>query len=184
MDILNEPCKTFVGAVRHHGHFTEDAAVRERLRSFCERIMREGAKVFVDEEYPPGSGKAMIVNEVAGRLCLVDGNAHLVALLACDPDLTLGSLVETVGRGDFVRLWREGWEAGSGQDCAYDIYVPLGADVALILGSRLGVDGFKQPPEDINVIPSSIAFDSPLFSLCDRGRALSETAECVRAMLR
>lgn len=184
MDALREPCKTFVGAVRHHGYFTGQASALNRIRDFCGRIARDGARAFVDEEYPVGSGKAMIVNEVEGRLCLVDGNAHLVALLVCDPELTLGGLAEAVGRSDFIRLWQGGWEQGSGQEGAYDIYVPLEADVSRIPGSRSGVDGFKQPPEDINVIPPTVPFDSPLFSLCDRGRILAETANSVRRFCR
>ncbi|WP_139652106.1 hypothetical protein [Raoultibacter phocaeensis] len=179
MNAMSERCGGFVGAVRHHRYFTEDDSARTRLQSFCERIEREGAKAFIDEEYPCGSGKAMIVNEVAGRFCLVDGNAHLVALVACDPDLTLARLVEVVGRSDFVRVWREGWESDSGQACAYDIYVPIDADVSRIPESRPGVDGFKQPPESINIVPACVAFDSPLFALSDRGRMLAETAACV-----
>lgn len=179
MDVLNERCGSFIGAVRHHLYFTESIAARQRLQRFSEMVARDGVKAFIDEEYPAGSGKAMIVNEVAGRLCLVDGNAHLVALLTVDPDLTLGSLIEAVERDDFVRIWIEGWEAGSGQERAYDIYIPIEADVSRIPESRLGVDGFKRPPEDINIIPASIAFDSPLFAPADQGRPLEETAACV-----
>lgn len=121
-----------------------------------------------------------MVRFASGRTPGAYGNAHLVALVACDPDLTLEKLAEAAGRSDFIRVWRDGWEAGSGQACAYDIYVPLDADVSRIPDSRLGVDGFKEPPEDINVIPPHIAFDSLLLALYDRGRTLAETAECMR----
>lgn len=175
-DAMTVPCATFVGAVRHHAHFLESEAARARLLGFRDDVRTNGVRAFVDREYPPGSGKAMIVNEVAGRFCLVDGNAHLVALVMCDADLTLARLVEEAGRADFVRLWRDGWERGSGQEAAYETFIPIDADTANVPGAREGVDGFKRPPQPTKIVPSTIAFDSPLFAEADRGRALGETA--------
>lgn len=178
-DVQNVPCATFVGAVRHHRHFTEDEAARARLAAFCARIAGAGVRAFVDGEYPAGSGKAIIVNEAAGRLCLVDGNAHLVALTACMPDLTLARLVELAGRDDFVHVWREGWEEGSGQMEPYDVYIPFAADAAAVPGCREGTDCFKDPPQPTKIIPATVAFDSSLFAPADRGRPLGETARAL-----
>lgn len=175
MDVATIPCRTFVGAVRHHRHFTEDEAARRRLESFRERIAVHGVKAFVDEEYPPGSGKAVIVNEIAGRGFLVDGNAHLVALVACVPDLTLTQLAELAGRDDFIRIWREGWEPGSGQGEAYEVFIPSATDARLVPGCYDGTDGFKDPPQPTKIMPATVPFDSASFAPEDRGRPLCET---------
>lgn len=180
MDVWNASCGELVGAVRHHRYFTEDEEALARLVGFCQRIELKGVKAFVDEEYPPGSSKAMIVNEVAGRLCLVDGNAHMVALVACRPDLTLAELVECAGRTDFVRVWKDGWEEGSGQSVPYEVYIPRNADASSIPRCRDGVDGFKDPPQPTKVILATVAFDTPLLPACDRGRPVGETARFVR----
>ena len=179
MDVWSDPCAQLVGAVRHHRHFVEDEAARLRLAGFCERIRGEGVRAFFDAEYPSGGGKAIIVNEAQGRLNLVDGNAHLVALVACDEHVTLADLVREVGRDDFVRTWRDGWEAGSGQEGAYDVYIPMDADASRIPGCREGTDWFKSPPQPTKIISADIAFDSPLFAPEDRGRPLGETARAL-----
>lgn len=175
MDVASVPCRTFIGAVRPHRHFTEDEFARHQLESFRARIEADGLRAFVDAEYPAGSGKAVIVNDVAGRCCLVDGNAHLVALVACRPDLTLAQLVDEAGRDDFVRLWREGWEDGSGQDKPYEVYIPTDVDARAVPGCHDGTDWFKSPPQPTKIMPSSVAFDSVLFRPDDRGRPLEET---------
>lgn len=182
MDVSTVPCSTFVGAVRHHHHFLEDEGARARLESFCSRIVEKGMKAFLDEEYPPGSGKAFIVNEVAGRLCLVDGNAHMVAIVRCLPDVTLADLVQTAGRDDFVRIWRGGWEEGSGQTSPYEVYLPVATNTSRVPGCYEGVDGFKNPPAPTKIMPAGIAFDSPLFDPVDRGRPLGETARCLNEL--
>lgn len=173
--VWDMPCAGLIGAIRHHAHFLEDDAARSRLSRFRARIDERGARAFLDEEYPAASGKAFIVNEAAGQACLVDGNAHLLAILSCEPDLTLGGLAQAAGRADIVRIWHEGWEEGSGQDAPYDVYIPHAADASRIPGAREGMDGFKNPPIPVNVIPASVAFSSPLFAARDRGRALGET---------
>lgn len=179
MDVWNTPCAEFVGAIRHHRHFVEDEAARVRLVGFCGHIRREGAKAFLDAEYPAGGGKAFIVNEVAGRLNLADGNAHLVALVACDSQVTLARLVELAGRDDFVRVWRDGWEEGSGQEKPYEVYIPMATDGADVPGCYKGTDWFKDPPQPTKIIPATVAFDSPLFAPEDRGRPLGETARAL-----
>lgn len=175
MDVWTVPCAEFVGAVRHHRHFTENEAARRRLASFCERIERAGMKAFVDEEYPAGSGKAFIVNQVDGRLFLADGNAHMVSLVRCFPDLTLKRLEIETQRRDLVRFWVAGWEAGSNQEKPYDVFVPMQADVSRIPGAYTTEDSFKDPPEPTKAIPAAVPFDSPLLSVEDRGCPLEET---------
>lgn len=174
------PCAELVGAIGHHAYFLESSAAQERLRGFRNRILESGVRAFLDEEYPRESGKAFIVNEAAGQCCLVDGNAHMLALLACEPDLTVGGLVRMAGRAEVVRIWSDGWEGGSGQDAPYDVYIPHAADASRIPAAREGVDGFKNPPIPVKIIPASIAFSSPLFSARDRGRALGETLSALR----
>lgn len=175
MDVATVPCRTFVGAVRHHRHFTENAAARERIATFRARIEADGVRAFVDAEYPPGSGKAFIVNETAGRLCLVDGNAHLVALVACRPELTLAQLMSEAKRSDIVRFWRDGWEEGSGQEAAYEVFIPQATDATRIPGCYDGTDWFKSSPQPTKIMPATVPFDSPLFAPEDRGRTLEET---------
>ena len=70
---------------------------------------------------------------------------------------------------------------GSGQTAPYDTYVPVGVDLRRIPGAHRSVDRFKNPPEPTQVIPSTIAFSSPLFSWRDRGRTLGETARALSA---
>lgn len=182
MDVLTAPCSEMIGAIRHHAHFTESEEARVRIGGFVRTIRELGVQGFVDREYPVGSGKAFIVNEAAGRLCVVDGNAHLVALAMHDPAITLAKLVEATGRPEVVRLWREGWEAGSGQDRPFDVYIPFEADASRIPACREGLDGFKNPPLRMKIIPADIAFDSPLFSVADRGRPIGETVRALQEL--
>lgn len=177
--ILSMPCAEFVGAVCHHSYFTGSDAARERIAGFVARIGRWGASNFVDEEYPAGAEKRIILNIIDGKVCVTDGNAHLVALVAACPGFHLGQLWRSGSEGGLVRVWRCGWEDGSGQDVPYDTYVPLTADVSRIPGAHAGTDWFKQPPESINVIPSNVPYDSELFSAGDRGRTLGETVEAL-----
>lgn len=189
-DVWSEPCSSFVGAVGHHAHFTQCARARERIAHFCETIRHVGTAAFIEREYPrPGEmpadradAKAIIVNVVNATPCLVDGNAHLVSLVMCDPGLTLSGLVHQAGRCDFVRIWHEGWEPGSRQDGPYVTYIPPDTDVRRIPWAQDGVNGFVQPPARVKVIPSGIAFDSTLFSVADRGRPLGETARSLLLM--
>ena len=178
-NVMTMPCTEFVGAVRHHAHFLEDEASRARLRRFRDAIRAEGVRAFLDREYPAGGDKALIVNVTAGRTCLVDGNAHLVALVMCDVGVTLARLVEESGRADFVRRWHDGWEEGSGQEAAYEVYLPLDADTSRIPEAYEGTDWFKDPSQPTKIMPATIAFDSPLFAERDRGRPLGETARRV-----
>lgn len=181
--LMDRPCRTFVGAVRHHAHFVEDEAARARLAWFCDVIRTRGMAAFLAREYPPGSDKALIVNEIGGTPCVVDGNAHLVALVLCDPYVTLARIVEAAGRAGIVRLWKEGWEAGSGQEAAYETYIPVDADTTRLSEAYEGTDWFKDPPQPTKVIPSTIPFDTPALSERDRGRTLAETAEALRPLL-
>ena len=83
------------------------------------------------------------------------------------------------GAPDLVRLWQDGWEDGSGQDAAYDVYIPIGTDTARIPEAREGTDWFKDPPAPTKIVPATIPFDTPLLSEADRGRPL---IEAVRAL--
>lgn len=181
--IMHTPCAAFIGAVGHHAHFTGDDAARTRLVGFCRRIREQGARIYLNEEYPARGGKAFIVNLTQGKPCLVDGNAHMVALVACDPQLTLARLVEIAGRDDIIRLWQDGWEDGSDQDDAYDVYIPVGTDTGRVPEARVDTDWFKQPPSPTKVIPATIPFDSPLLAENDRGRLIGETAAWLRGLL-
>ena len=80
-----------------------------------------------------------------------------------------------MGRDDLVRLWQDGWEDGSGQNAAYDVYIPVGTDTARIPETREGTDWFKDPPAPTKIVPATIPFDTPLLSEADRGRPLIET---------
>lgn len=180
MHVMSTPCGEFIGAIGHHAHFTEDEAARRRIAGFCQTIREEGLRAFVEREYPRNAGKAIIVNEAEGAWCLVDGNAHLVSAVVCDPDLTLERLVEETGRPDAVRLWRGGWEDGSGQEGPYDVYIPLEIDTDRLPEWREGIDWFKESHPRIKIIPSDLRFDTPLLSSRDRGRPLAETAAALR----
>ena len=180
--IFDLPCLQFVGAVGHHAHFVENADARARIERFCAEIRTEGAAACLEREYPPGSEKTIIVNVVGRRAdhpgipCVVDGNAHLLACCMCLESLTLRKLVETSERPGIVRVWYDGWEEGSGQSAPYDTYVPVETDTRRIPRAYTAIDYFKEPPAPTKVIPSTIAFSSPLFSWRDRGRTLAETA--------
>lgn len=182
-DLMERPCGTFVGAVRHHAHFVGDEAARARLARFRDVVRTRGMAAFLAQEYPPGSDKALIVNEIGGTPCVVDGNAHLVALVLCDPDVTLARIVEAAGRAGIVRLWKDGWEAGSGQEAAYETYIPTATDTTRLPEAREGTDWFKDPPQPTKIMPSTIPFDTPALPERDRGRTLAETAEALRAVL-
>lgn len=177
--LLNAHCGKLIGAVGHHRHFTANSAARERLLRFRERILQEGAEAFFREEYPARSGKAFIVNVADGKACLVDGNAHLVSLVACFPLLKLSDLAALSGRTDIVRIWEDGWEEGSGQSAPYDVYVPVEIDTSHIPGARIDTDWFKHPPAPTKVIPPCISFDDPLFIPGDRGVPLFQTVRGV-----
>ncbi len=185
--LFSVPCLRFVGGVGHHTHFVEDAGARRRIGMLCSGVKSSGIPAFVEREYPRGSEKTIIVNVVGERKgrggipCVVDGNAHLLALCMAVEGLTLARLVELSGRSDIVRIWHDGWEGGSGQTAPYDTYVPVGVDLRRIPGAHRSVDRFKNPPEPTQVIPSTIAFSSPLFSWRDRGRTLGETARALSA---
>lgn len=188
LDIWNEPCARLIGAVGHHAYFTQNAGARERIDLFCGRIMRDGIVAFMGEEYPRlaaatpdrADAKAVIVNVINATPCLVDGNAHLLSLVMCRPDLTLAELVRLTRRIDFLRVWHDGWEPGSRQENPYDTYIPPDTDVRHVPGARDGVNGFVRPPARVKVIPSTIAFDSVLFSAADRGQPIGETARVLR----
>ena len=102
--LMEMPCASFVGAVGHHAYFTSNAAARDRIERLARLARCRGIRGFAAQEYPQGAGKAFIANLTQGKVCLVDGNAHMVALLAVDPQLTLASLAYQVGRDD-LRRW-------------------------------------------------------------------------------
>lgn len=180
--LMEMPCASFIGAVRHHAHFMQDVVAGERIDRLVRIARFRGLQTFVDWEYLAGGNKAFIVNLTQGKACLVDGNAHMVALIAADPKLTLASLVRQTGRNDLVRLWQDGWEDGSGQDAAYDVYIPVDTGTARIPEARVGTDWFKDPPAPTKIIPATIPFDTPLLSEADRGRPLIETV-CALGLL-
>lgn len=173
--LMEMPCASFIGAVGHHAYFTSNAAAKDRIERLARLARCRGIRGFAAQEYPQGAGKAFIANLTQGKVCLVDGNAHMVALLAVNPQLTLASLAYQVGRDDLVRLWQDGWEDGSGQNAAYDVYIPVGTDTARIPETREGTDWFKDPPAPTKIVPATIPFDTPLLSEADRGRPLIET---------
>ena len=180
--LLSMKCADFIGAPGHHAYFSENEAARARILQFRERI-RESVVDFMDEEYPVGGEKSFIVNMADGKPCLVDGNAHLVALITVMPDLTLENLIIALGRNDFVRLWENGWEDESGQFEPYDVYAPVGIDTTRIPGARVDTDWFKQPPAPTKVVPANVPYDSLRFSSHDRGLPLGETARCIIGFL-
>ena len=186
--VLQLPCSSFVGAVGHHAYFTRMSAARARIGGFCEAIRSRGIRAFIEAEYladrckGAAENKAFIVNVVGDAPCLIDGNAHLVALVLCDPDVTLARLCAVAGRTDFGRVWQAGWEKGSGQSAPYDVYVPPATRTDRIPGAREGMYGFKCPPVPIKIISAGIASNSPLFDEADRGRPLGETAAVLREM--
>lgn len=179
--VMGMPCAQLVGAVGHHAHFTSDDAARARVIGFREAVARRGLGAFLRDEYPTGSGKAFIVNVVDGVPCLIDGNAHLVGVVMAQPEVTLADVVEAAGCGDIVRIWDAGWEYGSGQETAYDVYVPIETDISRIVGAREGVDYFKKPPQPTKIVPGTIASCSTLFAERDRGVALGLTAAALSA---
>lgn len=187
--VLGLPCSSLVGAVGHHTYFLRTPAARARIARFCEAIRSEGIGAFLEAEYPRarkggarGEGKAFIVNVVGGTPCLIDGNAHLMSLVLCHPAVTLAELCEAAGRDDLVRIWRAGWEEGSGQAAPYDVYIPPDTRTDRIPGARRGVDGFRQPPLVIKIVSAGIASDSLLFDEADRGRPLGQTAAALREL--
>ena len=170
-------CRDLVGAVGHHWFFSHNAAAQERLSGFVRDIRRDGVDWFLREHYPRTGEKRVIVNQIGGRFYLVDGNAHMLALVLANPGIRFSGLVDAVGHGSFARFWRDGWEEGSGQVEPYETYIPFDTDTERLPSAREGYDAFKPTPERIKIIPSNIPFDSPLLSERDRGRPLGETAE-------
>lgn len=179
MDVWQTPCAQFIGAIGHHTFFLQDASARARLQRFCTAIRQNGVAWFLKREYPQGLDKAIIVNRIGDALYVVDGNAHLLSLVLCDASITLRALVQAAGHQHFVRIWQDGWEAGSGQREAYETYIPPTTDTTRVPQWRAGVDGFKQPPISIKIIPSNVPFDSACFAACDRGRPLQQTAQAL-----
>lgn len=122
--LFSVPCLRFVGGVGHHAHFVEDTGARRRIGMLCSGVKSSGIPAFVEREYPRGSEKTIIVNVVGERKgrggipCVVDGNAHLLALCMAVEGLTLARLVELSGRSDIVRIWHDGWEGGFRSDGA------------------------------------------------------------------
>lgn len=172
------PVGRLIGAVGHHTYFLTDNAARQRVCTMARTIDDKGLGAFLHSEYPPGTDKGWIFNEMRGHLYVTDGNAHLVALCLARPGLTLGQLAEN-GGARLIRFWQEGWEEGSGQQQAYDTYIPFGIDTRALANCRVGLDHFKQPPQQIKIIPSDVPYDDAAFTPEDRGRPLQETARAL-----
>lgn len=174
MDWSSLQCAELIGAIGHHHYFLSNTAARTRLKRFCREIQNDGQEAFLQREYPAFSDKAVILNQIGKRVFVVDGNAHLLALLLCCATLTVGCLQRI--HPTLFRFWRNGWEDGSGQSAAYDTYIPRSINASRLAGARQGMDGFQSPPSPIWVIPSNIPFDTKALKPEDRGYPLGETA--------
>lgn len=171
-----------VGAVGHHAFFLTSASAQNRIQIHVNRILAFGLKQYLNEEYLSTIqnnklSKSFIINEIENRHFLLDGNLHMVAIILALPATTIGDIVQAAGRADIIRFWKNGYEDSPAiQKNPYDTYIPLHICTDKIAGAHKGMDYFKNPPEEIFIIPSNIPYDSMLFSPPQQGQPLGITA--------
>lgn len=171
-----------IGAVGHHSFFLTNHPAKNRIRIHVSRILAFGLKQYLNEEYlstieNEKLGKSFIVNEIEDQYFLLDGNLHMLSIILALPTTTLGDIMQTAERSDIIRFWKNGYENSPNiQKNPYDTYIPLDICTEKIAGAHKGVDHFKNPPEDILIIPSNIPYNSMLFLSQHRGQPLGVTA--------
>jgi len=173
--MLDIGLKSMISSPGHHHYFLTDFSIRAELLRARDYIRGQGLRSYVQREYPSRGEKRIIVNRIAGRYYVVDGNKHLAAMLLAEPGLCAGEL-ERIAPGLF-RIWNCGIEDTARQYTPYEVYIPMRVDTSGIRGVRTGWDHFKAVPEATKIIPADVPFDSPQFSEIDRGRPLSELVE-------
>ncbi len=177
-NILHFPLAAACGAPRHDYYFRNNAAAADSIMEMIRYGKAEGMAALLKREYPDVNVKNIIVNVIAGRLYVVDGNRHCIALVALDPDITIEKL--NVLHPGVVRIWEAGVEEGKNSaENPYDVYIPMDVDASRISNARCGVDYFKNPPAPTRIIPSNFPYDSELLNEIDRGYPLYKTVQTV-----
>ncbi|MDR0813185.1 MAG: hypothetical protein LBO63_04175 [Oscillospiraceae bacterium] len=165
------------GAVRHHHYFTTSRQMADEIRNAADFIKQNGAAKYLAREYPDTSrrSKNIIINKIDSRLFVTDGNKHCVSLVTASPDITIGDLLKL--DKNLFRYWENGNEQGAETEWQpYSTYIPFDADVSRLSAEHHVYQSRDERGADIHRIPSNVAYDSPLFSETDRGRAIRETA--------
>ena len=164
-----------VGAPGHHRYFLHNSAAAASIVEMYRFGRDRGIKALLEREYPAGSGKNIILNIIAGRIYLADGNRHATALLLLAPEITFGELEQL--RPGLLRIWFAGVEEGCNSAAnPYDVYIPADIDIGRVSGAYLGTDYFRNPPAPTNIVPADFPADSERLSPEDRGRPLYQTA--------
>ena len=113
MDVWQTPCAQFIGAIDITPF---SARCIGCSGEFCTAIRQNGVAWFLKREYPQGAGQGDHRQPHRGRAVRGGWQRPPALLVLCDASShALRALVQAAGRQHFVRIWQDGWEAGSGQ---------------------------------------------------------------------
>ena len=167
-----------IGSPRHDHYFKNSEHAQNNIKKLVKAVKENGDAGMLKTEYPDTTQKNIIINIIGDNFYIVDGNKHLISMLLVNPNLRFID-IEQMHPG-VIRIWKAGVEEGRNTvETRYEVYIPVDVDISRIDGGHKGVDYFKNPPRETNIIPGDFPFDSPLLNDADRGVALKDTVEAL-----